>query len=65
MRLNPNTEIKRKNDMVGLIVCLVLLFILLAVGIWSLIYQRKVMEELRDETKKNLEEINKDTNTLP
>ena len=51
--------------MVGLIVCLALLFILLAVGIWSLIYQRKVMEELRDETKKNLEEINKDTNTLP
>ena len=51
--------------MVGLIVCLVLLVILLAVGIWSLIYQRKVMEELRDETKKNLEEINKDTNTLP
>ena len=45
--------------MVGLIVCLALLFILLAVGIWSLIYQRKVMEELRDETKKNLEEINK------
>ena len=45
--------------MVGLIVCLALLFILLAVGIWSLIYQRKVVKELKDETKKNLEEINK------
>ena len=48
--------------MVGLIVCLVLLFILLAVGIWSLIYQRKVMEELRDETKRNLEKMTEDDN---
>jgi uncharacterized protein YneF (UPF0154 family) len=46
--------------MVGLIVCLVVLFLLIVALIGALILQRNVMKELRDESKHNFEEIMKD-----
>jgi Na+-transporting methylmalonyl-CoA/oxaloacetate decarboxylase gamma subunit len=50
--------------MAGFIVCMVVLFLLLAAFVWIMVLQRRISEDLKEEIKHNAEEINKENNNV-